>query len=63
MPCCTVYGDEFTLGNLLEVSVEEVWNNARLRRCRKFLYNFGPEQKTGSVCESLLCPVEQKYIR
>jgi radical SAM protein with 4Fe4S-binding SPASM domain len=61
MPCCSVFGDEYTLGNLLEESIEDVWNNAKLRACRKFLYNYGPRQNTGSVCETMPCPVALKY--
>ena len=62
MPCCTVFGNEYTLGNLLKESVEDVWNNAQLRSCRKFLYNFGPKQDTESICEKLPCPVQEKYL-
>jgi radical SAM protein with 4Fe4S-binding SPASM domain len=62
MPCCTVYGDEYGLGDLTKNYVEDVWNNEKLRSCRKFLYNFGPIQDTGSVCETLPCPVETKHL-
>jgi MoaA/NifB/PqqE/SkfB family radical SAM enzyme len=50
-PCCAVAGDEFKLGNVLEQTFEEVWNDAPLSACRSFLKNFGPVQGGGSVCE------------
>ena len=62
MPCCAVFGDEYTLGNLLEERIEDVWNNAKIRACRRFLHNYGPRQNTGSVCETMPCPVSQKYL-
>jgi radical SAM protein with 4Fe4S-binding SPASM domain len=62
MPCCTVYSDEFAIGNLLEDGINEVWNNNKYRDCRKFLYNYGPIQNTGSVCETLPCPLSRKFL-
>ena len=60
-PCCNVFGDEYALGNLYTESLEEIWNNAKFRKCRQFIFNFGPRQDTGSVCETLPCPVERKF--
>lgn len=34
-PCCKVFGDRFTLGNLLESSLENVWNGARYQYARE----------------------------
>lgn len=61
-PCCNVYGDEYALGNLSTESLAEIWNNAKFRKCRRFLFNFGPKQDTGSVCETLPCPLERKFV-
>ncbi|MCP4662104.1 MAG: radical SAM protein [bacterium] len=61
-PCCNVYGDEYALGNLYTESMDEIWNNAKFRKCRRFIFNFGPQQDTGSVCETLPCPVERKFV-
>lgn len=62
-PCCNVYGDAYSLGNLFTDRLEDIWNHQKLRSCRKFLLGFGPRQDTGSVCETLPCPVEKKYVR
>ncbi len=61
-PCCNVYGDDYALGNLHTESLAKIWNNAKFRKCRRFLFNFGPKQDTGSVCETLPCPVERKFV-
>lgn len=61
-PCCNVYGDAYSLGNLFTERLEDIWNHQRMRSCRKFLLGFGPRQDTGSVCETLPCPVEKKYV-
>lgn len=60
-PCCNVFGEAYSLGNLLTDRLEDVWNNQKYRGCRKFLLGFGPPQSTGSVCETLPCPVEKKH--
>lgn len=61
MPCCAVSGDEYKMGNLIEDSLDAVWNGERLCRCRQFIKNYGPVQNTGAVCETLICPLKQKY--
>jgi radical SAM protein with 4Fe4S-binding SPASM domain len=63
MPCCTVHGDEYAIGNLVTDSLEDVWSGVQFRSARKFLYNFGEPQNTGSVCERLPCPVNPKHAR
>lgn len=62
MPCCTVYGDEYALGDLTKDSIEVVWNSLSYRSCRRFLHHYGPEQHSDSVCGTLPCPVTQKHV-
>jgi radical SAM protein with 4Fe4S-binding SPASM domain len=62
MPCCTVFGDEYSLGNLLHEHIEDVWNNSKFRACRKYLYNYGPPPNSDSICETLPCPLIQKHL-
>jgi radical SAM protein with 4Fe4S-binding SPASM domain len=62
LPCCTVYDDRFSLGNLLTTDLEALWNNLQFRSCRLFLHSYGPQQRTGSKCEVLPCPVRQKSL-
>lgn len=50
-PCCVVSGKQFSLGNLLEQELEEIWNGPQVVSCRKFLSNFGPIQGGDSICE------------
>ncbi len=54
-PCCTAYGDSMTVGNLLEQSLEEVWNGPGMIRCRQFLLQGDRLRPTGSVCASRHC--------
>lgn len=56
-PCCAVAGKQFSLGNVLEQSLEEIWNGAPLRQCRDFLLDFGPVQNGDSVCETICTAV------
>lgn len=56
-PCCAVAGAAFKLGNLLEQDLTDVWNGGDLRACRRFLRNFGPEQRGSSVCETVCTAV------
>jgi radical SAM protein with 4Fe4S-binding SPASM domain len=61
VPCCSVSGDEYKIGNLLEDSLEVVWNNIEFRACRKFISNFGRiKNTTNSVCENLPCNLSKK---
>jgi len=61
-PCCTACDDRLTLGNLITTDIENLWNNKQYRACRKFLYNYGPLQGTGSVCEKVSCELRSKYL-
>jgi radical SAM protein with 4Fe4S-binding SPASM domain len=54
-PCCTAYGDAMMLGNLLEQTLEEVWNVPEMTRCRQYLLEYGSEEETGAVCETRPC--------
>ncbi len=62
LPCTCVEGNEYVMGNLLEQTLEAVWNGPQFRRSREFVLNYGPEQHTGSVCERLTCPVTDKQL-
>jgi len=62
LPCCNVYKTHFYLGNILEQDLEELWNSAAFKSCRKFILNYGPKQSGRSVCESFDCPLGRKYI-
>ena len=59
-PCVTTCNDSFSLGNLLSSELETLWNNCKYRACRKFLYNYGPEQDSDAVCATLECELKQK---
>lgn len=61
-PCCSVYGEDAILGNLFNEKLEDLWNNAKYLTCRKFIYNYGPEQNTSSVCEMIKCSLTKKHI-
>ncbi len=61
-PCVTTCDDKFSLGNILSTDLETLWNNPNYRACRKFLYNFGPVQKSNAVCATLNCELKQKYL-
>ncbi len=60
-PCCAVAGKEYSLGNLLEQDLDEIWNGSKMIACREFLSNFGPVQCGGSVCESV-CKAVPSHI-
>ncbi|MEN8163073.1 MAG: radical SAM protein [Acidobacteriota bacterium] len=62
MPCCNVWGSEYSMGNLLEEDLEEIWNGDRFRKSRAFLFRYGPRQDGGSVCETLPCPLKNKAL-
>ncbi len=61
-PCCTVYEDKFSLGNILKLDLPELWNGPAYRQCREFLLHYGPKQATGAVCETLVCAVADKFL-
>lgn len=52
-PCCIVSGVDFSLGNLLKQSWEEIWNGPKMSACRNFLYNYGPVQNTDAICDKV----------
>ncbi len=62
LPCCLCYGDHFYVGDLLTQSIEEIWYGESLEKSRQFLSNYGPKQKTQSVCETGACALATKYI-
>jgi len=60
-PCCTVIDDNLSMGNLLTMELEEVWNNNLFRSCREYLNNYDQGVAAGSVCELGLCGVRRAY--
>ena len=60
-PCTAVSGEQYALGNLLNDSLENIWNGIKLRNCREFLINYGPKQDMGSICETVPCPLTEKH--
>lgn len=62
MPCCAVYGDKFSLGNVFESGIEQVWNGEAYEKCRTFLKNYGPKQNTCSVCEVVCGVLKAKFL-
>lgn len=61
-PCCNVFGPAYATGNLHRQSLEEIWNGSKMRACRQFLLGYGPQANTGSICETLPCPVASKHL-
>ncbi|MBN2644224.1 MAG: SPASM domain-containing protein [Desulfuromonadaceae bacterium] len=61
LPCCEIVdtlGDgTLVVGNLLNQSLEEVWNGERMKACRRYLLNYGDGKQFDSVCEHAPCPV------
>jgi radical SAM protein with 4Fe4S-binding SPASM domain len=62
LPCTCVEGPDYTMGNVIRDSLEDVWNGVAFQKSRQFITNYGPVQGTGSVCETLECPVAQKHV-
>lgn len=62
MPCTCVEGPDYAMGNLFDSSLEEIWNGKAFALSRSFVLGYGPRQNGGSVCETLECPVVQKFI-
>lgn len=56
-PCCTIYDDRMSMGNIINESLEEIWNGDKFRRCREYIYNYDKELSCDSRCEMGLCPV------
>ena len=54
-PCCNVFHDKITIGNILEEDVNLIWNNNEFKKCREYLYNYNSGIKAYSVCEKGLC--------
>ncbi|HTY13526.1 MAG TPA: radical SAM protein [Candidatus Omnitrophota bacterium] len=62
-PCCAAFDRKAALGNLLEQSLEEIWNGKPMRDCREYLFSFGNGEKEGSVCETIKCSLYQKHLK
>lgn len=62
MPCTCVEGPDYTMGNLLEQDLHDIWNGRSFADSRKFIVDYGPRQLGHSICETRACPIEQKYI-
>ncbi|MBN1772431.1 MAG: SPASM domain-containing protein [Deltaproteobacteria bacterium] len=54
-PCCTAWGTNMTVGNLLEQPFEEVWNGPAMRACRGYLLDPFSGHQGRSVCETQPC--------
>jgi radical SAM protein with 4Fe4S-binding SPASM domain len=39
LPCCAVYGERYSFGNVFQESFRSIWNNGRYRMARKELKN------------------------
>ncbi|RKY31192.1 MAG: radical SAM protein [Candidatus Omnitrophota bacterium] len=39
LPCCAVYGDEFSFGNIKEGSIKAIWNNSKYSAARREILN------------------------
>lgn len=55
-PCCFVHDKQHDFGNILERSLEEIWNNARYRSAR-MLFNKKPvqDERVEVICD--VCPI------
>jgi radical SAM protein with 4Fe4S-binding SPASM domain len=53
VPCCRDPHGQYTLGNLLEESLQEIWNGTKLREFRKAVFS---NQARVDICQ--LCPGE-----
>lgn len=62
MPCTCVEGAAFAMGNLHQNSLEDIWNNSAFAKSRRFVTGYGPRQNGQSVCETLECPLVQKFL-
>lgn len=60
-PCTTVEGEAAKMGNLLDLSLEEIWWGPNFSASRQFLSGFGPIRSCGSVCERIECPMKNKH--
>ena len=60
MPCTCVEGPGYAMGNLLQTSLEDIWNGAAFAKSRRFVLGYGPVQKGGSICETKACPIFHK---
>jgi MoaA/NifB/PqqE/SkfB family radical SAM enzyme len=54
-PCCTAWGANICVGNLLEQSFEDVWNGPAVRACRAYLLDPFSGRAGRSVCETEPC--------
>ena len=62
LPCCNVFHDKMSIGNILKEDINFIWNNNEFKRCREYLYNYNSGLRAGSVCEQGLCPVNNKSL-
>ncbi len=61
-PCCNVHGNEYSIGNLLDDSFEELWNGEEMRHCRQFVHCRKHHPQKPSICEALPCPMKNNTI-
>jgi radical SAM protein with 4Fe4S-binding SPASM domain len=54
-PCCAIYHSKWDFGNLLEASLEEVWNNAHYRSSRALFSRKPISDAIETVCNR--CPL------
>jgi len=54
-PCCVVYHAHYDFGNLLDSSLEDVWNNRQYKASRALFSRKPAEQRGDTVCE--MCPL------
>jgi MoaA/NifB/PqqE/SkfB family radical SAM enzyme len=61
-PCMHCYGDEFSIGNLLDYSLKKSWYNEKFAACRQYLLNYASTSRigSGSVCEKYSCSLVEK---
>jgi len=50
-PCCKVFGDRFAFGNLLEDSLEDIWNGMMYRYARKVATDKQPLERKTVICQ------------
>jgi radical SAM protein with 4Fe4S-binding SPASM domain len=63
MPCCAVYDPKYNFGNILEDSLEGVWNNSYFLSARSIFSNKNFDNKKTTICDSCLSTWGMKYIK
>jgi radical SAM protein with 4Fe4S-binding SPASM domain len=63
-PCCSVPQNyQYTVGNLIEENLEDIWQGKMLSNCRKFIRGYGESiQNTNSICERFPCMITYKSL-